>query len=102
MKKSAFFGFVGLLAILVGGGLTYRLGADEKADPNPQRETQKSFSSAGTHRFAIISGDYETVGSDIEKRQSVFRIDTKSGKTWIYRHEFRGGKYLSYWETIYE
>jgi hypothetical protein len=53
-------------------------------------------------RFQLFSGNVESVGTAKSSSPVILRIDTQTGKTWIYIRLFKDGKYSEFWAPIPE
>ena len=53
-------------------------------------------------RFQLLSGTIEIIGkSGVSEQHVVFRIDTKTGKTWTYTNgEGKDGKIREFWSEV--
>ena len=62
----------------------------------------KAWDSAQTNHFQIVSGKYETLGYGGKSAiNSIFKIGTVTGTTWIYRSTFDKEKNLiEGWQEI--
>jgi hypothetical protein len=53
-------------------------------------------------QYQLVSAVVETHGQKVSVEQhSLFRIDTKTGKTWVYTSaEGKNGKFVAYWREV--
>jgi hypothetical protein len=53
--------------------------------------------------FQLVSGSVETIGAPGKLvTPIILRIDTQTGKTWIYARLFTDGKFQEFWTPVAE